>query len=407
MLPLGSSITFYMRIILIVITIFISVIGQYSFAQDLSLGNIYNYVNSREQLSKEQKTLRKELRAEAKQNTASLQDNLTQLRDKGYFKYIHNNVQNDNAKYLLAIDRRLLVLQASLDSTLLTLQNSSWIDSLDVPVPHLTYYGDKGSSSQYYSSIDILRHFRKRYTSLVQKYPRDFEPLSIQTNEKFAYTILDFWKPTDGDNLKKLEQALLAREEDYKKSQMVIAEHRAKEAERLKKEAEARAQIAEEQRLAEEKQLNFEKKREAQIAQLPSTSAIKAKFRSYKHKTGHTFELFPVGFTPKPNKSTYDKVRMFGKVYTARYREYDANGINSLIIEFYDSGHILSVTVYKGGGSIYSAEYRDGANRPYAVYTKTADGKYHITFKRIYDMYLDRTTETYRYYAAEADYYYP
>lgn len=152
-----------MRIILITFVLLIGATGQYSFAQDFSLGNIYNYLNSREQLSKEQKALRKQLRTEAKQNTAPLQSNLELLREKGYFRYIHNNVQNDNAKYLLAIDRRLIALQSSLDSTLLTLQNSSWIDSLDVPVPHLKYYGDKGSSSRYYASIDILQHFSYYY----------------------------------------------------------------------------------------------------------------------------------------------------------------------------------------------------------------------------------------------------
>lgn len=45
--------------------------------------------------------------------------------------------------------------------------------------------------------------------------------------------------------------------------------------------------------------------------------------------------------------------------------------------------------------------------RPHTVYTKTAEEKYHGTFKRIYDMHEDKVNESYRYYAAESDYYYP
>gem|GEM_PF-1700564 len=44
----------------------------------------------------------------------------------------------------------------------------------------------------------------------------------------------------------------------------------------------------------------------------------------------------------------------------------------------------------------YSAEYRDGDTRPHIVYTKTADEKYHVTFKRIYGMYEDKINESYR-----------
>lgn len=138
------------------------------------------------------------------------------------------------------------------------------------------------------------------------------------------------------------------------------------------------------------------------IASLPSKAAVKAKFRSYKHRLGYTFELFPAGFTPKANKPVVDRV--FGR--KARYREVDQNGGNTLIIEYYDSGNILNVTVYKGFEGIYSAAYRDHATKPYEIRASSSDGKFYIVHQRIYDMYSNKTTVKTKYQYVPLDYWY-
>lgn len=139
-------------------------------------------------------------------------------------------------------------------------------------------------------------------------------------------------------------------------------------------------------------------------ASLPTKAQIKTKFRPYTHRTGHVFEWFPAGFTPKANKPVIDRV--FGR--KARYSEFDANGILTMKIDFYDSGSILNVTVYggKGGDMIYYSEYRDHANKPYEIRSKSVDGKFYVLHKRIYDMYDNKTNITTQYQYVPLDYWY-
>lgn len=145
-------------------------------------------------------------------------------------------------------------------------------------------------------------------------------------------------------------------------------------------------------------------KEKSELASLPTKAVINTKFRTYTHKTGHVFERFPSGFTPKPGKAVTERV--FGR--KARYREVDANGMNTLVIEFYDSGNIMNATVYGGKGSnmIYYAQYRDHTTKPYEVRTHSADGKFYVVHKRIYDMYDNKTTVTTKYQYVPMDYWY-
>jgi len=145
-------------------------------------------------------------------------------------------------------------------------------------------------------------------------------------------------------------------------------------------------------------------KRKSEIASLPSKATIKTKFRTYTHKNGYVFEFFPVGFTPKMNKIVIDRV--FGR--KARYREVDVNGFNTFIIDFYDSGSIMNVTIYggNGGNMIYYAEYRDYSKKPYEIRTYSADGKFYVVYKRIYDMYDDKIKITTKYQYVPLDYWY-
>lgn len=129
-------------------------------------------------------------------------------------------------------------------------------------------------------------------------------------------------------------------------------------------------------------------KEKTEIASLPTKSAVKAKFRMYTHSTGNVFELFPVGFTPKPNKTVIDKV--FGR--KARYREVNSEGINTLVIDYYNSGNIMEVWVYKGGDMIYNAQYRDHAKQAYEILSKSADFNYEVYHKRTYDISNGKTT---------------
>lgn len=142
----------------------------------------------------------------------------------------------------------------------------------------------------------------------------------------------------------------------------------------------------------------------ADSASLLTKTAIKAKFRIYKHRTGHVFEMFPIGFIPKANKPVYDRVLGI----KARYREVDGNGMNTFIMDFYDSGNIMNVTVYggKGSGSIYYAEYRDHAKKPYEIRTHSADGKFYVVHKQIYDISNGKTNITTQYQYVPLDYWY-
>ena len=132
-----------------------------------------------------------------------------------------------------------------------------------------------------------------------------------------------------------------------------------------------------------------------ELASLPTKEVIKTKFRNYTHKTGNVFEWFPVGFNPKGGNAVIDKV--FNR--KARYREVDGNGMNTFIIEYYNSGSLKNVTVYGGKGirTIYYAEYRDKATKPYEIRTYSADGKFYVVHNRTYDMYDDKITLSTKY----------
>lgn len=388
------------RLFIISITI-LSANIQISFAQKYSLGNVYQIYQSIPKLTKDQKTLRKEISATAKQNTSILSDNLKRLQEKGYFTYAHDNVTNNNAKYLLAIDSKLSALQLELNSKVLALENSSWLDSLSNPINSTIY-----SNAVDYQSRQILTDFKDRYSKLVNQYTLYNEPLSTETNEKFVDEIMKFWKTSDEENLKILERSLARMKElseqkfkaNAQRKEEIEEQHRKEETERLiEKEQSARAK-----QQTEELQAN----REKEIASLPSKAVIKAKFRTYKHKNGYIFEMFPVGFTPKPNKASYDKVTYFNKTYTASYREHNDYGINSLVIEFQYSGKISSVTVFKGADPVYIANYRDQSNKPYEIWTKSADGKFQLRIQRSYNVMTDKIEQTISYQYLPLDYNY-
>lgn len=142
----------------------------------------------------------------------------------------------------------------------------------------------------------------------------------------------------------------------------------------------------------------------ADSASMPTRASIRAKFRTYTHRTGRVFEMFPIGFTPKAGKPIVDRV--YG--IKARYREVDRNGMNTVVMDFYDSGNIMKVTVYggKGGGYIYEAEYRDHVKKPYEIRTYSTDGKFYMVHKRTYDMYDGKTTVSTNYEYIPLDYWY-
>lgn len=148
-----------------------------------------------------------------------------------------------------------------------------------------------------------------------------------------------------------------------------------------------------------------QKRRDSIIAALPSKATVKAMFKPYRHKTGQVFDMFPVGFKPKQNKGFYDKVTIWHHTYTARYRETNAYGINSLVIEFYDSGRIRNVTVLDGTEVIYTADYRDAiANKPYSIITESADWKYSLHIQRPYNIATNKVEETISYHYLPLNY---
>lgn len=379
---------------------------QTGFSQINDLGNIYQTFRnlSNSDSDKELKALQKGIAVEVRQNKQKSDEILQELRNRGYSFHIWSGVTNKNLKTLLVIDDRLVAMQSEIDSKISNLEGSYLIDSMSNNVNHARYYGSKEDKD--YRFFNVLNEFSKRLSKLREFYSKYSNPCSKETNSSYLKQILSFNKSDDEGNLKILAQSLANRKQLYVQSLIVIAEHKRKQEEYQRLENEARLAEQERIRIDTEKAQEYKRKLEAEIATLPSKSAIKAKFRTYKHKTGHVFEMFPANFTPKQNKSTYDKVRVFGKTYTARYREYNDYGINSLIIEFYDTGGISNVTVSNGPDLMYFAKYRNGSNKPFEIMTKSADRKFHITFKRIYDIYEDKVNETFSYYYAPLDYYY-
>lgn len=142
---------------------------------------------------------------------------------------------------------------------------------------------------------------------------------------------------------------------------------------------------------------------DAQRASIPTIATIKTKFKSYTYK-GKAYEWFPVGFTPKGGKPVIDRV--FG--IKARYREVDGNGINTMSMDFYDSSSIMNVTFYggKSGDMIYYAEYRDHVNKPFRIQTYSADGKFDVIHKRVFDIYANKMNISTHYHYIPLDYYY-
>lgn len=206
--------------------------------------------------------------------------------------------------------------------------------------------------------------------------------------------LLSFLKEKSTSHEIKLEQV----RKHYAEKKREVEEIKKREQEEMEAERENR-------RIANEEARERKAKRELELANLPTKASINTKFRTYKHKTGHTFEMFPTNFTPKQNKATYDKIKIMGKVYTARYREHN-DYVNSLVIEFFDSGKISEVTVFNGSETIYSAKYKDGSNKPYEIRTKSADSKFELIIKRLYNFMTDKIEESITYYYKPLDHYF-
>lgn len=386
---------------------------QSIYSQSLGLGNIYDSDKTIPKINKEQKELRKELLIEAKQNKDALEVNLKQLQNFGYFKYIFvNNVTNDNAKFLLAIDSKLKSLQSELDSNLLALNNSDWLDSLNRPLPKIPNersigisFGNENKTD--YNALETLKELRTRYKRAVESYKRYMSPVSSETNNKFMDdNLLSFHKNDDDARLGLLQKSLVVRKQQYEERLDEIKEINRKEKD-YQKHLEEEYHLAELERQKKiEQAQERERKLETEIASLPSKASLIAKFRTYKHRTGYNLEMFPVGFIPKAGKPVTDYVTIFGRKYKGRYREVNENGMNTFIIEYYDSGSILSVTVYKGGNSIYTANYRDRAGKPYEIRSTSSDGKFYLVHKRIYNTSEDKTNLTTRYQYVPLDYWY-
>lgn len=138
-----------------------------------------------------------------------------------------------------------------------------------------------------------------------------------------------------------------------------------------------------------------------QRAKLPTKAFINTKFGTYKHRSGHTFYWFPIGYKPRQGKVVIDRV--YG--IKARYREVDVNsGNNILSIEYYDSGNISRVDFYGGNSYMYHAEYNDHTLKPYIINAYSTDQKFSITHKRWYEDEKLFTTTSYRH--EPWDYYY-
>lgn len=387
---------------------------QASFGQNSGLGNVYQSGNNVFQTfrsvlgsgsSKEQKALQKEISEKARQNKNNFEENFQELKARGYTFPVLSVATNYNLKTLLAIDDKLIELQAELDSKIQHLNNADLIDSMKTPVQNAQYYGSTDDID--YNFLSIRDGLTNRLAKLREAYSNYENQGSSETNDWYVTQALAFNKPDDQEKLNVLEQRLVNRKQLYQQSLAVIAQHNQQEADAQKRRR--AADLAEEkQKQAEAEQLQAaQHRRDSIIATLPSKAAVRAMFRNYRHKTGRIFEMFPVGFTPKPNKAYYDKVTIWGRTYIARYRETNAYGFNSVVFDFYDSGRIKEITVFNGADVIYTADYKDVAtNKAYSIITQSADGKFSLTLERTYNIQTDKVEEIVSYEYVPLGYYY-
>lgn len=377
---------------------------QPSFGQTQSLGTVYQQSYGLSDHSKDLKILEKQLSKESSQNKNKFDENLQQVKSRGYSFRIWAGISNSNLKTLLAIDDRLVSLQSVLDSKIRNLQNSNLIDSMRNPIKHASYYGS--IQDQDYNFLDLYQELIDRSSKLRKQYSVSDRAGSTETNSWYLTQVLAFNQADDPEKLKRLEHSLADRKLLSEQSVIVIAKHQQELAENYKKESAERLAERERIRFENENQQKQQSKIETEIASLPSKAVIRTKFRTYKHKTGHVFEMFPANFTPKPNKSSYDKVRYFGKTYTAQYCEHNDYGINSLVIEYRYSGKISTVTVFNGSDPIYIANYSEGSDKPDQILTKSADGKFSLSIQRSYNFRTNKMEQTISYHYLPLDYYY-
>ncbi|MDR2270903.1 MAG: hypothetical protein LBF27_08360 [Sphingobacterium sp.] len=290
-----------------------------------------------------------------------------QITEQDYPPYLATALKNRGYHVSTIRNEKLLEKYLALDS-LLTFKYDSLVKVTNV---RIAKYADVGSAKIDEATMNTAMRYRydlrNRKTELKQKY----RVIGYKnTDKEFEADVLSVGDINDTDKIEFIVQTLMAMQAKQRQDSIIESQ----------------------------KELEFNRA----IASLPSKTAVKAKFRSYKHRLGYTFELFPAGFTPKANKPVVDRV--FGR--KARYREVDPNGGNTLIIEYYDSGNILNVTVYKGYEGIYSAAYRDHATKPYEIRATSSDGKFYIVHQRIYDMYNNKTTVKTKYQYVPLDYWY-
>ncbi|MFA4868094.1 MAG: hypothetical protein WC623_07845 [Pedobacter sp.] len=297
------------------------------------------------------------------QDVSKLVDTLT---NRGYIIIDKDTKDLKDLERYLALDNKLTNKQDSLDNVFNNMSG------------YFKYARESGESDELINRImEFARRSKeiKSYFRVKHKYASNtsFDPLKYSTFlDKYERAINGFDKVTDAKDIESIISDLKAIKNKFQQDSLIKA--------------------------------NREIKRDSELASLPTKAAIKTKFRIYTHKTGHVFEWFPMGFTPKTGKAVIDRV--FG--HKARYREVDGNGMNTIVIDYYDSGNIMNVTVYggKGGGSIYYARYRDHAKKPYEIQTYSADGKFYVVHKNTYDMYNNKTNVSTKYQYLPLDYWY-
>lgn len=250
-----------------------------------------NYSPSKEEL----KVLKAEIKARTRENKHKLDENLMELTKRGYPLQHWDWITNSSLKILLAMDDTMIVMQSELDSRIQGLKNSDLIS-------------DMNDDDQFRG---MYAEFTKRLSRLRKQYYSSVTPGSSIDNDWYLQQVLTFNKPGDAEKIKTLEQKLLNRKQLNEQRDKLLAEREQKQEEQDKQRQETIRAEQEEGRINEEREQERIKKRDAEISQLPSKAEIKSKFKTYNHKTGYVFEMFPVGFTPKQNRSTYDKVQMY------------------------------------------------------------------------------------------------
>jgi len=341
--------------------------------------------------------LRKEVQIEAKSVKESRYE---QVRILNYAGYVIDDTPPPPEKpirQMIVINRKLSESQDRLMSRIANLKDFTLIDSLKKKEreSQRTLSGiEMGDDEK--TLLQLYDYISKKPISKITRL--QFSPFGNQAVDHYLEQLR--WFQSIEDSLgSRMESLLVGTSEAIAEKRKVaeLAEKARKEELQRRKAMEIayRDSVDQEYR----NRANAEAARESDIrSKLPSKDAVRAKYRNYTHKTGHVFEMLPVGFTPANNAGVNDYVTIFGTKYKARYRERDPSGqVNTLIIDFYDSGNAKEVTIYDQGEMIYNAKYADAASKPYEIRAYTKDRKYYSVLKREYNYDAGKVAETFEY----------